>query len=179
MGCLAYAHNIDHKGDKFHSRSRQCVFFGYPYGNKGRKLFDLERHVVFRSHDVIFQETVFPFVTFVSPPLISNEEKFLSIDPMIREFDSDSDDDHSVVMATPNVSVLAASGSEASTEQSNSVPTPAQQDTMTATAEDNLTDSTGEFLGCGHRTNKKNMNLHDYVTDAILSSCPSSPPVSL
>ncbi|KAF3581135.1 hypothetical protein DY000_02032694 [Brassica cretica] len=98
---------------------------------------------------------------------------------MIREFDSDSDDDHSVVMATPNVSVLAASGSEASTEQSNSVPTPAQQDTVTATAEDNLTDSTGEFLGCGHRTNKKNMKLHDYVTDAILSSCPSSSPVSL
>ena len=41
LGCLAYAHNIDHKGDKFTSRSRRCVFLGYPYGKKGWRLFDL------------------------------------------------------------------------------------------------------------------------------------------
>lgn len=179
MGCLAYAHNIDHKGEKFQSRSRRCVFFGYPYGKKGWRLFDLEREVVFTSRDVIFQETVFHFSTSVSPPLILNEEKILSTDPMMRVFDSDSDDDHSVVMATPHVSIPEASGSGTSTEQSNLVPTPAQPEPLTATAADNLTGPTGELLGRGHRTKKKNVKLHDYVTDAISSSCPSSSLVSL
>ncbi|CAA7030830.1 unnamed protein product [Microthlaspi erraticum] len=41
FGCLAYAHNLD-KGDKFASRSRRCIFLGYPYGKKGWKLYDLE-----------------------------------------------------------------------------------------------------------------------------------------
>lgn len=43
FGCLPYAHNLDHRGDKFASRSRRCVFLGYPYGKKGWKLYDLER----------------------------------------------------------------------------------------------------------------------------------------
>ena len=34
IGCLAYAHNQHHKGDKFASRSRKCAFVGYPYGTK-------------------------------------------------------------------------------------------------------------------------------------------------
>jgi len=54
LGCLAYAHNGDHKGDKFATRSRRCVFLGYPYGKKGWKLYDLERHVIFVSRDVVF-----------------------------------------------------------------------------------------------------------------------------
>ena len=61
LGCLAYAHNGDHKGDKFATRSRRCVFLGYPYGKKGWKLYDLDRKVIFVSRDVVFQETTFPF----------------------------------------------------------------------------------------------------------------------
>lgn len=40
VGCLAYAHNQKRNGDKFASRSRRCVFVGYPYGKKGWTLFD-------------------------------------------------------------------------------------------------------------------------------------------
>ena len=73
LGSLAYAHNLDHKGDKFATRSRRCVFLGYPYGKKGWKLFDLEKEVVFTSRDVIFQEKVFPFAVQVSSlSLMSN-----------------------------------------------------------------------------------------------------------
>ena len=32
FGSLCYVHNRDSKGDKFASRSRRCVFLGYPYG---------------------------------------------------------------------------------------------------------------------------------------------------
>lgn len=34
FGCLAYAHNINHRGDKFAARSRRCVFLGYPSGKR-------------------------------------------------------------------------------------------------------------------------------------------------
>lgn len=31
FGSLCYTHNQNHRGDKFESRSRKCVFVGYPY----------------------------------------------------------------------------------------------------------------------------------------------------
>lgn len=43
FGSLCYAHNQRAKSDKFASRSRRCVFVGYPHGKKGWKLFDLDR----------------------------------------------------------------------------------------------------------------------------------------
>ena len=35
FGCLCYAHNMKSKRDKFISRSRKCIFVGYPQGRKG------------------------------------------------------------------------------------------------------------------------------------------------
>lgn len=61
MGCLAYAHNKNMKGDKFSSCSRKCILLGYPSGTKGWKLFDLEQEVAFISRDVAFQEDIFPY----------------------------------------------------------------------------------------------------------------------
>lgn len=61
FGCLCYAHNLGKKNDKFASRSRKCVFVGYPNGKKGWKLFDLDTQRHFVSHDVDFFETEFPF----------------------------------------------------------------------------------------------------------------------
>ena len=61
FGCLCYAHNQKTKGDKFASRSRKCVFVGYPFGKKGWRLFDLDTKEFFVSRDVKFFEEVFPF----------------------------------------------------------------------------------------------------------------------
>ncbi|MCI11309.1 hypothetical protein A2U01_0032409, partial [Trifolium medium] len=70
FGSLCYAHNQGRKGDKFASRSRKCVFVGYPHGKKGWKLFDLDTNTYFVSRDVDFFEDEFPFghatVTFGS-----------------------------------------------------------------------------------------------------------------
>ena len=61
FGSLCYAHNQGTKGDKFASRSRRCVFVGYPYGKKGWSLYDLETQTFFISRDVVFSEHEFPF----------------------------------------------------------------------------------------------------------------------
>lgn len=53
---LCYAHNQRSRGDKFASRSRQCVFVGYPSDKKGWKLFDLDKK------GWKFHETEFPYV---------------------------------------------------------------------------------------------------------------------
>jgi len=59
LGCLCYAHTKS--GDKFASRSRRYVFVGYPYGQKGWQLYDLDKEVFFVSRDVVFSKNIFPF----------------------------------------------------------------------------------------------------------------------
>lgn len=63
FGCLCFAHNKDLKGDKFASKSRECIFVGYPFGQKGWKLFDLNSKKFLVSRDVKFFEDIFPFMT--------------------------------------------------------------------------------------------------------------------
>ncbi|XP_057520839.1 uncharacterized protein LOC130801095 [Amaranthus tricolor] len=62
FGCLFFAQNQKTNGDKFASRSRKCVFMGYPFGQKGWKLFDLDSKQFFVSRDVKLFEDVFPFL---------------------------------------------------------------------------------------------------------------------
>ncbi|KAL2939841.1 Retrovirus-related Pol polyprotein from transposon RE1 [Bienertia sinuspersici] len=61
FGCLCYAHIQKTKGDKFVSRSRKCVFLGYPFGKKGWRVLDLETAQIFVSRDVRFFENIFPY----------------------------------------------------------------------------------------------------------------------
>ena len=59
FGCLCFAHNMQRDKDKFKARSRKCVFVGYPFGKRGWKLYDLEKHEFFISRDVEFNESIF------------------------------------------------------------------------------------------------------------------------
>ncbi|KAJ8645102.1 hypothetical protein MRB53_006850 [Persea americana] len=61
FGCLCYVHDRNRDKDKFASRSRKCIFVGYPFGKKGWRLYDLERGDFFVSRDVVFIETEFPY----------------------------------------------------------------------------------------------------------------------
>lgn len=42
FGCLCYGHNQNRDRDKFASRSRKCIFVGYPFGKKGWRVYDIE-----------------------------------------------------------------------------------------------------------------------------------------
>jgi len=59
---LCYVHQYQRQKDKFSERSRRCVFVGYPFAKKGRKVYDLETNELFVSLDVIFHEDIFPFL---------------------------------------------------------------------------------------------------------------------
>lgn len=63
FGCLCYAHHIDRTKDKFGARSRACVFLGYPFGTKGWLVYDMDSGEIFVSRDVVFSESVFPYLT--------------------------------------------------------------------------------------------------------------------
>ncbi|KAK1390070.1 hypothetical protein POM88_018248 [Heracleum sosnowskyi] len=64
VGCLCYA--ARKSSDKLAPRATKCVFLGYPYAQKGYKLYDLENKVILLSRDVLFKENHFPFKDYTT-----------------------------------------------------------------------------------------------------------------
>src|SRR5688572_8401583 len=61
FGSFCFANNRPRVKDKFGSRTRKCIFVGYPHGKKGWWLFYLERREYFFSRDLLFVEDKFPY----------------------------------------------------------------------------------------------------------------------
>jgi len=63
FGCLCFVATLKQGRDKFQPRSKACVFMGYPCGQKGYKVMDIDTQKIYVSRDVIFHEDIFPFAT--------------------------------------------------------------------------------------------------------------------
>lgn len=94
FGCLCYTNLIRRDKDKFGERSRECVFVGYPFGHKGRRVYDLERKEYFVSRDVLFPEHIFPYPADIGFVFAPSSLQPITVD-VVRDFD---DEEHSPVV---------------------------------------------------------------------------------
>ena len=150
FGCLCFAHQARRDRDKFGVRSRRCVFVGYPFGKKGWKLYDLERHEFFVSRDVVFDEMEFPFAKKVSEA---------SPIPVAMEVDSYDELSQSEVIMDRGSVVQTddATKEQGAVVEQGGGGEPTEQDG------ENLNAHTEEALGRGHRRPKPSVKLRDYV----------------
>lgn len=88
FGCEAFAHVDKVKRNKLEPKSKRCIFLGYE--SSGYRLYDLTKKEVFRSRDVVFNESVFPGVTSSRPveiffPVSDDEAEIEAEKPQLPE----------------------------------------------------------------------------------------------
>ncbi|XP_070049848.1 uncharacterized protein [Nicotiana tomentosiformis] len=155
-----------HEKDKFSSRSRRCIFVGYPSGKKGWRVYDLETGDFFVSRDIIFDERVFPYVGLVFDSEPSTPLDFSGASPT---------NDH--IMQHDHAASIHSRGSfdiEPNINEEMRVdvtsPSPIHEENMntsstivgTETPHTTIT-TVGKALGRGHREHKVSTRLKDYV----------------
>ncbi|RVX14877.1 Retrovirus-related Pol polyprotein from transposon RE2 [Vitis vinifera] len=147
------------EGDKFASRSRKCVFLGYPFGKKGWKLFDLDTKELFVSRDVKFFEDVFPFGNPGTVNIIPD-----NIVPTVPHFDADLD-------------LGLREGGPAHTEASSAPLSPGPKVVPTVGLDslglDNTSNGQSAPMGKGMRDKFPSVLLRDFVTHTVVAESPS------
>lgn len=72
FGCKCFVSTHPLCPTKFDPRSDECVFLGYPHGQKGYRVYRLRDAKILVSCNVIFFELEFPFQKHKSSPLVSD-----------------------------------------------------------------------------------------------------------
>lgn len=194
FGSLCYAHNQRAKTDKFASRSRKCVFVGYPFGKKGWRLFDLENKSFFVSRDVKFIENHFPFATNGDDAVgskynlgtmdLGDDDLDFNIcwDPVSLSKELEPTTETSPLHVTnpnPTTTTLenattfnpAVPNVDLDTVQPTSPPQRPSKGKATASAMDSATEN---HMGRGLREKVPSIRLRDYVTNTVITQSPSA-----
>ncbi|WVZ19084.1 hypothetical protein V8G54_006406 [Vigna mungo] len=170
FGCLCYAHNQDRQGDKFASRSRKSVFVGYAAGQKGWKLFDLEREVFWVSRDVKFVENEFLFASLVHKE--PSEMELPYVNTGIQNHDGhivEIEENDPTTETVPTNEFRAVQDKNLELElASQDVPSPTQTSSSTMEHEIHEMPAATSPLGRGHRVRQPSVKLHDYVTNTTI-----------
>ena len=186
FGCLCYAHTRPRDRDKFSTRSRKCLFVGYPFGKKAWRLYDLESNEFITSRDVVFLEDQFPGIensVSVSPSIVQTN---LPVDdwlitpeqqttlPIVPNDVTETD---SSPIPSPDTTTTAKTDntapSSSSTLPTTPPVTPPSSPSLT-TAQSETVSSPGllEVLGRGHRTKKPSVLLKNYLTNTATTTHP-------
>lgn len=164
FGSLCFARNQNTNGDKFANRSRRCVFVGYPYGQKGWRVYDIETHEFFVSRDVAFFENQFPFQHAEAAPTSSIS---------ITEDDEESQLDDSVVRQTESPTEGILVDMEGS-DTTNVVVADSTATSNPSNVQSTSSHDESEILGRGCRAKCPSTRLQGFVTNTIQKLSPST-----
>ena len=86
FGCIANALKPDVKRQKMDVKSEKMRFIGYPFGAKGYRLYDVQKHRVVVCRDVVFNENDFGMHKVVDPVVsVGDGEHMVTSSPAAHE----------------------------------------------------------------------------------------------
>ncbi|KAG7598815.1 GAG-pre-integrase domain [Arabidopsis suecica] len=203
FGCICYAHNQKHGGDKFASRSNKSIFLGYPFAKKGWRVYNIDTGVVSVSRDVLFSETEFHFPdTAIDSPIATDPINLTSNDGLnLSPLDLSPtamispDSNTAPAPSTPVLSTDTVENTTAAIDSDDSLSNESDSDTEelisptatksppppTSDSSSSLIDESNEpeRLGKGCRQKNPPVKLADYVTTLLHQPYPSATPYPL
>jgi histone deacetylase 1/2 len=86
FGCACWLHTRPYNSRKLEFRLVKCVFLGYSSTHKGYKCLHIPTNRIYISHDVVFDEQVFPFADAASPSSTTSTLPSSSTTPTADQF---------------------------------------------------------------------------------------------